>query len=202
MNTVASDRLQAADGRSGSDQPGHVQPPATSNPRVIAALEEYMAAVEAGHAPYRREFLARHADIANVLTSCLEALDFVQSAASQLSQVADQPIPSPPSSDAFQTGVLGDFRLLREIGRGGMGVVYEAEQISLSRKVAVKVSPVGRRARSAPPATLQERGPRRRPARSSPHRRCSRRRRRPRRPLLRHAPDRRPDAGGDHRRLA
>jgi serine/threonine protein kinase/WD40 repeat protein len=100
------------------------------DPRVIAAVEEYLNALESGGSPDRRQFLAGYPpDVAAALAECLDSLEMVQTAGVEL---------HPPSPDD-PPRTLGDFRILREVGRGGMGVVYEAEQISLRRRVALKV---------------------------------------------------------------
>jgi serine/threonine protein kinase len=107
--------------------------------RLLAAVQEYMNALEAGERPRRDQFLKRYPDLAAALADCLDALDFVRAGASGLQPAAAKA--PPPGADPALAHPLGDFRLVREIGRGGMGVVYEAVQLSLGRRVAVKVLP-------------------------------------------------------------
>src|SRR5439155_15159676 len=93
--------------------------------------------------PSREELQARYPEIVDALSECLEGLEFIQDAAPRLHESAEEfPASAAASLEDIQPlGSLGDFRILREIGRGGMGIVYEAEQISLGRRVALKVLP-------------------------------------------------------------
>src|SRR5262249_35788254 len=91
-----------------------------------------------GQPPARDEFLARHRDLAAELSDCLAGLELVHSIGPELSSDGrDEAVDAEPSA----LGTLGDFRILGEVGRGGMGIAYEAEQISLGRRVALKVLP-------------------------------------------------------------
>jgi serine/threonine protein kinase len=109
------------------------------DPRVARALEEYRMALEAGDKPDRARLLAAHPEIASVLADCLDGLEFVHGAAPALSQPDNAPAIG--AAELLSATPLGDFRIVREVGRGGMGVVYEAEQLSLGRRVALKVLP-------------------------------------------------------------
>ena len=80
-------------------------------------------------------FIAAHPEHASTLRELLPALrmmaDLSQSNAAQ----------GRTDLATSMLGDLGDFRLLRQIGQGGMGVVYEAVQTSAARHVAVKILP-------------------------------------------------------------
>jgi serine/threonine protein kinase len=106
-------------------------------------MEEYLHALENGERPSRDQFLARYEDIAESLVEALDGLDFLDQVAPQLAAPARSSATSDESHSPSQLArvALGDFRLIREVGRGGMGIVYEAEQLSLGRRVAVKVLP-------------------------------------------------------------
>src|SRR5262249_32098364 len=101
----------STDERPAPADPGPGDDPA--DPRVGRAVREYQAAVEAGERPDRRRFLARHAEVADALAECLDALDFVHAAAGRLEGPAGGAAAAGPA--AVDPSVpLGDFRIVCE----------------------------------------------------------------------------------------
>ncbi|MEM9365301.1 MAG: serine/threonine-protein kinase [Planctomycetota bacterium] len=109
--------------------------------RVLDAVKQFMSSLDGGQSPSVQNTLREHADIADELQPALEGLLLVHGA-------SKEPRPSAANectqslNDTLGGQPIGDFRIIREIGRGGMGVVYEATQISLNRRVALKVLPM------------------------------------------------------------
>ncbi|HZZ78727.1 MAG TPA: protein kinase [Gemmataceae bacterium] len=100
------------------------------------AVVAYLRAESAGAAPDRAEFLRRHSAIASELNRFFADRDMVARIASPIWQQAP---PAPRQTSQTFPWVLGDYEVLAEIGRGGMGVVYRARQYSLNRLVALKM---------------------------------------------------------------
>jgi serine/threonine protein kinase len=111
--------------------------------RLNEALLAYVEARQAGRAPDRGAFLAAHPDFRDELEEFFAGHDEVERLAVALRDGGEGRVqPRTATVESVpHVGELGDFRLLREVGRGGMGVVYEAEQVSLRRRVALKVLP-------------------------------------------------------------
>jgi hypothetical protein len=99
-------------------------------------IEGLTARLQAGETIDLQEVRREHPEHAEELEELLPAMSLlVNLSRSAATDPAAPKVGGPPLAE------LGDFRILREVGRGGMGVVYEAEQISLGRRVALKVLP-------------------------------------------------------------
>jgi hypothetical protein len=107
------------------------------DPRVLELARQYLADLEAGRTPDRRTYEGRHPDLAAAVAECLDGVELAHAAG----RAMRPPSPAAVAAPEHPTEPLGDFRIVREIGRGGMGVVYEAVQLSLGRRVALKVLP-------------------------------------------------------------
>ena len=99
--------------------------------RLGQIADEFTERLNKGERPDVEAYCHSHPELAGVLREVLPAVEAMQSATSP-SLLSGVQVPP----------VLGDYHIVREIGRGGMGIVYEAEQVSFPRKVALKVLPV------------------------------------------------------------
>src|SRR4051794_27587820 len=112
-------------------------PSETRDALLDRLADEFAARYRRGERPSLQEYIDRHPELADDIREYFPALAEMEQIKDDRQEVSEPRTagPLPPLER------LGDFRIIREIGHGGMGVVYEAEQVSLGRHVALKVLP-------------------------------------------------------------
>jgi WD40 repeat protein/serine/threonine protein kinase len=115
--------------------------------RVDEAIAAYLEAVDRDPSFDREEFLARYPDLAAELRSYFADHDELNQLADPLRSAHRGEPTAPPTPSLAAPAVhlqtndtrFGEYELLREVARGGMGVVYEAQQVRAGRVVALKM---------------------------------------------------------------
>lgn len=101
-----------------------------------AVVDFFTAQYRLGQLPSIAHYQKKYPHFGPELGELLESVAMIESLKQQVSQ---SPAPTLPESLPIHVQELGDYRLIREVGRGGMGVVFEAIHQSLGRRVAIKV---------------------------------------------------------------
>ena len=110
---------------------------ATERHSVEELADDFLASYRAGKCPSVEDYIGQYPELADQLRSLLATLVVLEQNVPPPNRVELTPGGFSPATQTPRT--IGDFMIVREIGRGGMGIVYEAVQQSLGRHVALKV---------------------------------------------------------------